>query len=68
MTTIDVNTGKFVGKRHVDQTILEANREAAIAIAHQLRWRNLGGIIIIDFIDMVHPEHREEVLLILKML
>lgn len=66
MTTIDVNTGKFVGKKHVDQTILETNREAAIAIAHQLRWRNLGGIIIIDFIDMVHPEHQEQVLQTLK--
>ena len=52
MTTIDVNTGAFVGHRNLDETIFRTNLEAAQAIARQLRLRNLGGIIIIDFIDM----------------
>jgi ribonuclease G len=62
MTTIDVNTGAFVGNRSFDDTIFKTNLEAAHAIARQLRLRNLGGIIILDFIDMESLEHREAVL------
>lgn len=66
MTTIDVNTGAFVGHRNLDETIFNTNIEATQAIARQLRLRNLGGIIIIDFIDMVRDEHRERVLSLLQ--
>ena len=66
MTTIDVNTGGFVGARNFDDTIFKTNLEAAQAIARQLRLRNLGGIIIIDFIDMESQEHRDSVLEELK--
>ncbi|QKM47917.1 Ribonuclease G [Burkholderia glumae] len=62
MTTIDVNTGGYVGARNFDDTIFKTNLEAAHTIARQLRLRNLGGIIIIDFIDMENAEHREAVL------
>ena len=62
MTTIDVNTGAFVGHRNLEETIFRTNLEAAVAIARQLRLRNLGGIIIIDFIDMEEPEHRRQVI------
>ncbi|MBS1170855.1 MAG: rng, partial [Burkholderiaceae bacterium] len=62
MTTIDVNTGGFVGGRNFDDTIFKTNLEAAHAIARQLRLRNLGGIIVLDFIDMDSAEHREVVL------
>ncbi|MEZ5729884.1 MAG: ribonuclease G [Burkholderiaceae bacterium] len=62
MTTIDVNTGGYVGGRNFDDTIFRTNLEAAHAIARQLRLRNLGGIIIVDFIDMQGAEHREAVL------
>ena len=62
MTTVDVNTGGFVGARNFDDTIFKTNLEATQAIARQLRLRNLGGIIIIDFIDMENTEHREMVL------
>ncbi|NMG01948.1 ribonuclease G [Azoarcus taiwanensis] len=62
MTTIDVNTGGFVGARNFDDTIFKTNLEATQAIARQLRLRNLGGIIIVDFIDMENTEHREMVL------
>jgi ribonuclease G len=62
MTTIDVNTGAFVGHRNLEETIFRTNLEAAVTIARQLRLRNLGGIIIIDFIDMEEPEHRRQVL------
>jgi ribonuclease G len=62
MTTIDVNTGGFVGLRNFDDTIFKTNLEAAQVIARQLRLRNLGGIIIIDFIDMDSAEHRQAVL------
>jgi len=62
MTTIDVNTGGFVGGRNFDDTIFKTNLEAAQAIARQLRLRNLGGIIIADFIDMDNAEHQEAVL------
>ena len=62
MTTIDVNTGGYVGTRSFDDTIFKTNLEAAQVIARQLRLRNLGGIIIIDFIDMESAEHRSAVL------
>jgi ribonuclease G len=62
MTTIDVNTGGFVGSRNFDDTVFKTNLEAAQAIARQLRLRNLGGIIIVDFIDMESTEHRNAVL------
>ncbi|MCZ8131968.1 MAG: ribonuclease G [Steroidobacteraceae bacterium] len=62
MTTIDVNTGAFVGHRNLEDTIFRTNLEAAVAIARQLRLRNLGGIIIIDFIDMTDEDHRRQVL------
>jgi ribonuclease G len=62
MTTIDVNTGAFVGSRNLEETIFKTNLEAAQAIARQLRLRNLGGIIILDFIDMEEPAHKEQVL------
>ncbi len=61
MTVIDVNTGKFVGKEGLEDTILKTNLEAVKEIAYQIRLRNLGGIIIIDFIDMDKPENREKV-------
>lgn len=62
MTTIDVNTGGYVGHRNLEETIFRTNLEAAVAIARQLRLRNLGGIVIIDFIDMVDGEHKRQVL------
>ena len=62
LVVIDVNTGRFVGKKDLDETILKTNLEAAREIAHQLRIRNIGGIIIIDFIDMEKEAHREKVL------
>jgi ribonuclease G len=62
MTTIDVNTGGFVGSRNFDDTIFKTNLEAAQAIARQLRLRNLGGIIVLDFIDMQNDAHRAAVL------
>ncbi len=62
MTTVDVNTGGFVGHKNLEETIFKTNLEAAQAIARQLRVRNLGGIIILDFIDMDEEEHREQVL------
>jgi ribonuclease G len=62
LTTIDVNTGGFVGARNFDDTIFKTNLEAAGAMARQLRLRNLGGVIIADFIDMQRLEHREQVL------
>src|SRR5439155_19828197 len=66
MTTIDVNTGGYVGGRSFDDTIFKTNLEAAHAIARQLRLRNLGGIIVLDFIDMESAEHRDAVLTELK--
>lgn len=62
MTTIDVNTGAFVGHRNLEETIFKTNLEAAQAISRQLRLRNLGGIIIIDFIDMTDEEHKRQVM------
>lgn len=62
MTTIDVNTGGYVGHRNLEETIYRTNLEAAVAIARQLRLRNLGGIIIVDFIDMEEEDHRRRVM------
>ena len=62
MTTIDVNTGAFVGHRNLEETIYRTNLEAAVTIARQLRLRNLGGIVIIDFIDMEEEDHRVRVM------
>jgi ribonuclease G len=66
MTTVDVNTGAYVGHRNLEETIYRTNLEAAVTIARQLRLRNLGGIIIIDFIDMEEPDHRDNVLQLLE--
>jgi ribonuclease G len=66
LVAVDVNTGSFVGKKDFEETILKANLEAAKEIAHQLRIRNCGGIIVIDFIDMQKPAHREQVLVALR--
>ena len=62
MTTIDVNTGGFVGSRNPEDTVFRTNLEAAVTVARQLRLRNLGGIIVIDFIDMQDAAHREQLL------
>ncbi len=66
MTTIDVNTGSYVSGRNFADTILKTNLEAAFEIVHQLRLRNLGGMIILDFIDMQDPAHNEHVLQVLQ--
>ena len=66
MTTIDVNTGGFVGHRNLEETIFKTNLEAARTIGRQLRLRNLGGIIILDFIDMEDEEHKRQVLRMLE--
>ena len=65
MTTVDVNTGGFVGRSTLEETVFKTNLEAAQAVARQLRLRNLGGIIIVDFIDMEDTAHRDEVLRVL---
>ena len=62
MTTIDVNTGRFVGAHTLEQTVFRTNLDAAVAIGRQLRLRNLGGMVVIDFIDMDDDEHRRQVL------
>ncbi len=66
LSVIDVNTGRFVGKNNLNETIFKTNMEAAKEIAYQLRLRNIGGIIIIDFIDMEGEEHREELFTFFK--
>jgi ribonuclease G len=66
MTTVDVNTGGYVGHRNLEETSFRTNLEAAVSIARQLRVRNLGGIIIIDFIDMEDEEHRRQVIAALE--
>ncbi len=60
MTTIDVNTGAYIGHRNLEETIYKTNLEATHAIARQLRLRNLGGMIIVDFIDVELEEHRRQ--------
>ena len=66
LTSIDVNTGSYVGKRNLEETILKTNLEAVKEIAYQLRFRNIGGLIVIDFIDMEKPSNRERVSTALK--
>jgi ribonuclease G len=66
LVAIDVNTGKYVGKRDFEETVLKINLEAAAEAVRQIRLRDLGGIIILDFIDMERPEHREQVSRALK--
>lgn len=66
LTAIDVNTGKYVGTHDLEETVLKTNLEAARELARQMRLRNLGGIIIVDFIDMIDEEHRQEVLRVLE--
>ena len=66
LTAVDVNTGKFVGSENLETTVLKTNKEAAVEIARQLRLRNVGGIVIIDFIDMTEEEHTQEVLSVLE--
>jgi ribonuclease E len=66
MTVIDVNTGKFVGKSSLEETVFRTNKEAAVEVSRQLRLRDIGGIIVIDFIDMEVIENRDEVLRVLK--
>ncbi|RJQ32940.1 MAG: Rne/Rng family ribonuclease [Peptococcaceae bacterium] len=66
LTAIDVNTGKYVGTTNLEDTVLRTNLEAAREIARQLRLRNIGGIIIVDFIDMTQEGHRQQVLQVLE--
>jgi ribonuclease G len=66
LTSIDINTGSYVGKRNLEETILKTNLEAVKEIAYQLRLRNIGGLIVIDFIDMEKPDNRERVFMSLK--
>ena len=66
LTSIDVNTGKYVGSQSLEETVVKTNLDAAREIARQLRLRNIGGIIIIDFIDMIEEKHRQEVLNVLE--
>lgn len=66
LTAVDVNTGKYVGSTNLEDTVLKTNLEAAVEIARQLRLRNIGGIIIVDFIDMTREEHRRQVLEVLE--
>ena len=61
LVAVDVNSGKFTGKKELEDTILKVNKEAAEEIAKQIRLRDLGGIIIVDFIDMEQPEDREKI-------
>ena len=62
MTTIDINTGSYVGRKNLEETIFKTNLEAATALARQLRLRNIGGIVIVDFIDMALREHSDQVM------
>ncbi|TYO98023.1 Rne/Rng family ribonuclease [Desulfallas thermosapovorans] len=66
LTAVDVNTGKYVGSTNLEDTVLKTNLDAAVEIARQLRLRNIGGIIIVDFIDMNQEEHRRQVLEVLE--
>lgn len=66
LTVIDVNTGRFVGKSNLEETVLHANLEAAEEVAKQLRLRDIGGIIVIDFIDMLHERNRDELVKVFR--
>lgn len=65
LTVVDVNTGKYSGKKNIEDTLLKINLEAAVETARQIQLRNLSGIIVVDFIDMALPEHREQLLTLL---
>jgi ribonuclease E len=66
MTVIDVNTGKFVGKSSLEETVFRTNKEAAIEVGRQLRLRDIGGIIVIDFIDMEDAKNRDELIKVFR--
>ena len=66
MTVIDVNTGKFVGKSSLEETVFRTNKEAAVEICRQLRLRDIGGIIVIDFIDMENLSNRDELMKVFR--
>ena len=66
MTVVDVNTGKFVGKSTLEDTVFRTNKEAALEVARQLRLRDIGGIIVIDFIDMEDASNRDEVIRVFR--
>ena len=66
LTAIDVNTGKFVGKKNIEQTAYIVNKEATVEIAKQLRLRDIGGIVIIDYIDMYEEKNKQEIEMLLK--
>lgn len=66
LTAIDVNSGKYIGTKNLEQTVYTVNKEASIEIAKQLRLRDVGGIIIIDYIDMKEKEHKEKIVEVLK--
>ena len=66
LVSIDVNTGRYIGKKSLEETVFKTNKEAVSEIVRQIRLRNLGGIIVVDFIDMEEEEHRKEVLELLE--
>lgn len=66
MTVIDVNSGRFSGRENLEETIMQINREAALEIARQLRLRDIGGIIVVDFIDMHTEMHKREIMNVLQ--
>jgi ribonuclease E len=66
MTVVDVNTGKFVGKTNLEETVFRTNKEAAVEVGRQLRLRDIGGIIVIDFIDMEDARNRDELLKVFR--
>ena len=66
LTAIDVNSGKYIGSKNLEQTVFKVNNEASIEIAKQLRLRDIGGIIIIDYIDMADEEHKKQIIKILE--
>ena len=66
LTAIDVNSGKFVGSKDIEQTMFTVNKEASIEIAKQLRLRDIGGIVIIDFIDMKDEENKKKIIQVLE--
>ncbi len=66
LTAIDVNSGKYIGNKNLEQTVFKVNSEATIEIAKQLRLRDIGGIIIIDYIDMTDDEHKKEIIKVLE--
>lgn len=66
LTAIDVNTGKYTGNKNLENTVFKVNKEAVSEIARQMRLRNMGGIIVVDFIDMLNEEHKQEILSLLQ--